>query len=395
MSGIELLDNHEIVLPRPQYRPRYTRRRRFGRKLRRLYRRTVWGGRIAVSAVVLIGVLAALAAVPLVNFYVLGYLLEAEGRVGRGERWRNVLPWVRYAPRIAAIAFGTAAFLLPLALLSDAARDAALIDAAGRTARLLRLLTIGLAVIAATHLFFAYARGGSLLSFVRPIKNVRTAIQTVRVGTFGTLISERLHDTWKALSVPKLFWIGARGLAVAFAWLFLPCALIAAAGPADAGRLFLKLAGFLLLAAVFPVLLVLQAHFAAEDRLRAGFSFRSAFRIFGRAPVAWLIAGLVTAVLAVPLFLFKIIAPPRDALWMITPLFVAAMLPARIATGWAYRRSTGRERSRNLFWVSLAVAGFIVVGLTYSGSVVLAQFINEHGRHAVFEQHAFSLPVPF
>jgi hypothetical protein len=37
----------------------------------------------------------------------------------------------------------------------------------------------------------------------------------------------------------------------------------------------------------------------------------------------------------------------------------------------------------------------IAVGFVYAGSVMIAQFINEHGRQAVFEQHAFSLPVPF
>jgi hypothetical protein len=97
----------------------------------------------------------------------------------------------------------------------------------------------------------------------------------------------------------------------------------------------------------------------------------------------------------VPLFLFKIIAPPRDALWLLTPLFVAAMLPARIVTGWAYRRSSVRERRRSFVFVGLAVLGFVAIGLIYSGSVWAAEYINEHGRDAVFEQHAFSLPVPF
>ena len=383
--------------PAPVERQAPLRRRRI-RALRTLQwslRRLFWAGRLAVSAVVLVGVLAAFAAVPILNFYVLGYLLEAEGRVARGERWRNVLPWVRYAPRIAAIAFGTAIFSLPLLLLSDAARDAALIDANGAAARLLRLLTIALALVIAMHLFFAYARGGTLWSFVRPIKNVRVAFRNARNGMFGVMIADRLRRAWSALAVPRLFWVGLRGLAIALVWLFVPCALIASAGPADAGRLLLKFAGVALLASVFPLLLVLQAHFAAENRLKAGLAFRSAFRIFGRAPLAWFIAGLVTAVLAVPLFLFKIVAPPRDALWLLTPLFVAAMLPARVVTGWAYRRSAARDARRNWFMICGAAAGLFGVGFVYAGSVMIAQFINEHGRQAVFEQHAFSLPVPF
>jgi hypothetical protein len=360
-----------------------------------LLRRVLWAGRLAVSAVVLVGVLAAVAAVPLLDFYVLGYFLAAEGRVARGERWRNVLPWVRYAPRIAAIAAGTAVIVLPAVILADFARDASLIDPDGGSARVLRLLTRVVAVLTALHLFFAYARGGSLISFVRPIKNVRVAVAKIRRGMLGGEIAGRLGRAWAAMRVPLLFWLGVRGLAVVIAWLFVPCAMLAAAGPMDAGHLVLKLCGLVVLTVVFPVLLVLQAHFAAEERLRAGLAVRTGFRVFGRAPVAWLIAGTVTAVLALPLFLFKIVAPPRDAVWMLTPLFVAAILPARIATGWAYRRAARRDRRRNWLAIGLAVVGFAVVGMTYSGGVFLAQYVNEHGRRAVFEQHAFALPDPF
>ncbi len=378
-------------------KPRRARRRsvRWLRRLKWSLRRVLWFGRLAVSAIVLVGVLAALAAVPILNFYVLGYLLEAEGRIGRGERWRNVLPWVLYAPRVAAIAFGTAMFSLPLLLLSDAARDAALIDADGGTARLLRLLTIAFTLLIAAHLFFAYARGGTLWSFVRPIKNVRLAVRNARNGVFGSLIADRLRQAWSAFAVLRLFWMGLRGLVVALVWLLVPCVLIASAGPADGARLLLKFLGITLLAAVYPLLLILQARFAVENRLKAGFGVRNAMRIFGRAPLAWLTAGLATAVLAVPLFLFKIIAPPRDAFWLLTPLFVAAMLPARVVTGWAYRRAATRSVRRNWLVIGGATSGLIVVGFIYAGSVMIAQFINEHGRQAVFEQHAFSLPVPF
>ena len=90
--------------------PRPSRRHlvRLLRRARHLVRKLSWAFRLSVSAIVLVAVLAALAAVPLLNVYVLGYFLAAEGRTARGERWRNVLPWVRYAPRIVAIAIGTA-----------------------------------------------------------------------------------------------------------------------------------------------------------------------------------------------------------------------------------------------------------------------------------------------
>ena len=80
---------------------------------------------------------------------------------------------------------------------------------------------------------------------------------------------------------------------------------------------------------------------------------------------------------------------------MLTPLFVAAMLPARLLTGYAYRRAARRARRRSFLSIGLATIGLFAVGLTYSMGVFVTQYINEHGRHAVFEQHAFSLPVPF
>ena len=275
----------------PAVRRRRSLARRVIRRSRRFLRRVVWAGRLTVSAIVLVGVLAFLAAIPILNVYVLGYLLAAEGRVGRGERWRNVLPWVRYAPRIAAIAFGTAIVVLPLMILADFARDAALVDAAGPTARVLRLATVLAGVVVTLHLFLAYARGGSLLSFFRPIKNARAAVRGLLDGNFGQTVADRLLTACAALQVLPLFWLGARGLAVAFAWLFVPCAIIAAAGPADGAGLLLKFGGGLLLTAIFPALLILQSHFATQNRLRAGFEVKAGFRLFGRAPLAWLLAG--------------------------------------------------------------------------------------------------------
>jgi hypothetical protein len=340
-------------------------------------------------------VLAVLAAVPLLDIYVLGYLLAAEGRVGRGERWRNVLPWVRYAPRIAAIAVGTAVVLVPVWLLADFARDAALIDPFSRTARNLRFATRAVGLLTALHLFLAYARGGSFGSYFRPVKNLRVALAQVRGGTLGAAVAERLGRAAAAMQVVPLFWLGLRGLALAVVWLLVPCVLLSAAGPMDPVRLLVKFAGLAAMTAVFPALLILQARFAAEGRFRAGFAVREGLRLFGRAPLAWLAAGTLTAALALPLFLFKIVAPPRDAFWMLTPLFVAAMLPARVVTGWAYRRAGRRDRRRSWPAIALAVLGLAAVGFFYSDGVFFAQFINEHGRRAVFEQHAFSLPVPF
>jgi hypothetical protein len=45
--------------------------------------------------------------------------------------------------------------------------------------------------------------------------------------------------------------------------------------------------------------------------------------------------------------------------------------------------------------IGLGLVGLLAVGFVYSGGVFFAQYIDEHGRRAVIEQPAFSLPVPF
>lgn len=365
------------------------------RRVRWIARRAAWGAGLLVSAVVLVGVLAILAAIPVVNIYVLGYMLEAEGRMGRGRRMRAVLPWVRYAPRIAVIVCGTAICLVPNLVLSDFARAAVLIDPNSQSARVLWWTSLLFGFATAGYLFFVYARGGSLFAFLRPIKTLRIGWRRLRSGTFGDSIAEKWVRAGRELRVAAYFWLGLRGLAVAFLWLVLPCVMIAAVGPSGGGSVLLKLGGMMLLAVVFTVLLVLQANMAAWNRFSSGFAIREGWRTWSAAPLAWVIAGLVTAVLSLPLFLFKIVLPPADAMWLLTPMFIAAMLPARLTAGWAYRRA--RRRGRRCHWLLLllTILVSITVGGIYAGGVTASQYINEHGRRAVLEQHAFSLPVPF
>ena len=61
---------------------------------------TVWSVRALFGIVSLIVLLAILAAIPLVNFLVLGYLLEAEGRLARTGKLRGAIPLLSIAPRL-------------------------------------------------------------------------------------------------------------------------------------------------------------------------------------------------------------------------------------------------------------------------------------------------------
>ena len=98
--------------------------------------------------------------------------------------------------------------------------------------------------------------------------------------------------------------------------------------------------------------------------------------------------------MAIPLYLSKIIVPPADALWLFTPLFVIVIYPTRLLMGWVYGSGLRKEQraTRLIRWptkVFMAPAlGF------YSLILFFVPLISEAGPRAMFENHAFLLPVP-
>src|SRR5207302_3192240 len=88
----------------------------------------VWLVRSLFGIASLILLLAVIAAIPIVNFLALGYLLEVEGRLARSGKLRDAFPLLNQAPRLGSIALGIWAWVIPLRLLSHLAADAHLID---------------------------------------------------------------------------------------------------------------------------------------------------------------------------------------------------------------------------------------------------------------------------
>ena len=70
---------------------------------RRLMRGIAWLVRTLWGIVSLIVLLAFIAAIPIVNFLALGYLLEVEGRVARSGRLRDAFPLLPLAPRLGSL----------------------------------------------------------------------------------------------------------------------------------------------------------------------------------------------------------------------------------------------------------------------------------------------------
>jgi len=339
---------------------------------------------------------AVLAAVPGLNLLALGWLLEAEGRVVRSGKLRDGLPWLGVLPRLGAIAVGVGFWLLVVRLVGAAADDAQLVDPGSAVAvawsRARWIVAVGVAV----HLLLALAAGARLGRFFRPLGNLLRAAAAVRRGRLwqdGAAAVGRVLDVLAPLSTWRL---GLGGLCGGLLWLVPPTLLFAAARFSDRPAApLVSVLGGVLLAVVLMWVPFLQARYAASGRLRSFVEVGAVREAFRRAPVAMLLALVVLHGLTIPLHLLEVVVPPRDAVWLFTPLFVLLILPGRLAVGWAAARAAARPRRAWLpvrllagtaCWLALAVHVTILF---------LAPVLDAVGTRVLFQHPAVLLPTPF
>lgn len=361
-------------------------------------RATAWCIRMLFGIVCLVLFLAVIAAIPLVNFIALGYLLDVEGRVARTGKIRLAFPLLDIAPRLGTIVIGTGLWLIPLILLSGAAADAHLIDPGGSSDQTLHFLNRVLSVLVAVHLCLALARGGTFSCYLRPFKNGIWLVKQLRSGGYWERAALNVSTFVSSLKLGKNFSLGLRGFLGAFVWLLVPSLMFASASAPEGGQggpVFVTLLGGLSLVIVLGWLPLLQAHFAAENRLSAMFELRVIRRKFKRTPVAWMLALIVVYVLSLPLYLFKVAALPRDAVWGITLIFVATIYPTKILLGWVYHRASCKTRNAWFGWRWLSRTLIVPLLALYVFLLFFTQFIGIHGNRVLLEHHVFLLPVPF
>ena len=274
-------------------------------------RAIAWLARMAFGIVSLIFLLSVVAAIPLVNFLALGYLLEVEGRIARTGKLRYAFPLLDLAPRIGSIALGIWVCVVPIRLLASAAADARLIDPGSTVDGVLHSLTLVAAIAVALHICLALARGGGIGCFCRPIKNGRWLLRRLFDAEYWKRAERAVRDFIRGLRLKHHFSLGFRGFLGAALWLVVPTILYSSLENTEEVReVFVALVGGLLLLLVFAWMPFLQARFAAENHFRAMFELRTVRELFRRTPVAWLFALVIVYTLALPLYLFKIILPP-------------------------------------------------------------------------------------
>lgn len=388
----------------------------------------------------LLGCLAALAAIPLLQFVSLGYLLEASGRVARSGRMRDgFIDFPKFA-RIGSMVAGAWLMLLPLRFLADLSRSAYLIDPTGPHARATRLALIVCTVLVVGHVLLAWYSGGKLRHFFWPLlapfqlaarlvlgrllqpilKRMVAAVWPALADDLfalrpltdwfppaiawagmrrGRMYSETRDAVWDfvvGLRLPYYFWLGLRGFAGALAWLFLPVLLLmCGTATQNPAAVLVGWFGALLLAFVLLYLPFLQANLAAENRFTAMFEWAEIRRQFLRAPLAFWMALAVTCLFALPLYLLKIEATPREVTWLPSLFFVVFIYPARLITGWALGRARKHDKPRFFLFRWMARLAAVPVVLYYVLVVFFTQYTSWSGPVSLFEQHAFLLPAPF
>ncbi len=335
--------------------------------------------------------LAILAAVPVLQFASLGYLLEAGGRVGRTGRIAAGFVGISKAARIGGIIVGAWLVLLPVRFYAAMWHSARLIDRDSFTSRAGLLALVVLGFLAVLHLIGAMLRGGRLWHFLWPFVSPRRIWRRLCRGGVYIELRDTVCDLVSELRLPHYFWLGVRGFFGGLVWLAIPVTLMAAGPKAPwAGWLGAVSLGIVVLHLPF-----LQTHLAAENRAAALFSWRATRALWARAPVLFLLVLSVTLISALPLYLLKIEMVPREAAWLPSLFFVMFIFPSRLFAGWAYARAKRRRLPR--FWLLRFTARLLAlpVAALYVLVVFFSQYTAWHGVLSLYEQHAFLVPVPF
>ena len=358
----------------------------------------VWLTRVITGIVFLIGLLATLAAVPGLSLLALGLMLAAEADVARTGRLRHAVPLLSVSTRTGTILFMVGVFLLPVWLMSSlAAAHGVIAESSPVAPNPQRTVLVVLQVLIFVHLAAAIACGGTLWCFLRPIHNVRFLVSGLQDGSWCKRVGQCSEWLLHVFQPVKHLAFAIKATLGAVIWLFFPTAMLAMStqpheNPTGPG--IISVIGGILLIPVASWLPLLQAHQAVTGRFLDIFSVHVVRGIIKRVPLHWALATVLLYAAAIPLYLTKVRLIDVGALWLVTPLFIVLIYPTRVMFGWVYARgcSHSAPASRLVRWSTNLV--MIPVLAIYAGILFVTPMISEAGRAAIFENHAFLLPIP-
>lgn len=378
------------------------------KSLTRIFRliRSGLGGLFRVVS--LVTLLAILTAIPVLQLIAFGYLLNVAGRLAGGATFRNSLPGLPQAGQIGLAAVGLGLASLPTQLLAHWESVAVLIQPGSPSTGVMRFLAMAGSGVALAYLMGAWALGGRLADYGWPVSfcfGPKRYLRCLVSRSAWLALPDRLWEFTVSLEMPRYFWLGLRGAVGTLIWLIPAFIIMVTFREGETGAAgLLGVVALLVLGITMLYLPMLQAHFAAENRFSALFNVRRIRDDFCGAPWAWLAAMLLTLlILPLPLYFLKIEATQREVMWLPCLVFVAFMLPARIATGIALRRCrrnrlesdlqpTGKWPKVSRWSVRLVMP--LVVAI-YLGFVYVSQYTSWDGLGTWVAQHAVLIPVPF
>ena len=366
--------------------------------IRRSFRMLSWTVTSLFNFASLVFLLALLTAIPLLQLIAFGYLLDVAGRLALGAKLSESLPNLSRAGMVGLAVVSVFVASLPTQLLVHWESVAHLINPQSSQASLMRTFALGTCFVAIIYLLWAWIRGGRLRNYLWP-EPKRFLREAWRPSTW-TDAPDRLWEFTSKFEMPRLFWLGARGVLGTLIWLIPAMLLIIANRQGNSGVAGLVgITSILTLGVILLYLPMLQVHFAAENRLKALFEVRTIRRDFRRAPWAWFWAMFVGLVLMpIPLYLLKIEATPREVVWLPCLVFVAFILPARLAEGLALRRARrrpepeGRWAALSRWAVRLLMPGVIGIYMVF---LQISQYTSWDGLQTWIQQHAILIPIPF
>ena len=221
-------------------------------------------------------------------------------------------------------------------------------------------------------------------------------LKKIRRGGAYQAARDGFWNFFAQLNLGYYFRLGIKGFVGTGLWLLIPTALLVVSTSLDgAAAVITGLIGGSIAIPVFSVLPFLQAHFAVDGKMRRFLEVKPVVKNIGKAPIAHVIALLLTLVFALPLFLLKIEEIPAELLWSLSVVFVVFTWPARIIVGWAYALGTKREQPHR-WWIRYPILTLAVpICFAFVFVLFFTRYITWNGALSLIENHVFLLPAPF
>ncbi|MDA1179197.1 MAG: hypothetical protein O2931_10420 [Planctomycetota bacterium] len=338
--------------------------------------------------------LSIMAAIPVVQFLSLGYMLEASGRVARSGRLRDGLFGLDVALSLGTLAVCTWGLLLPVRFLAEMAESSQWIHGDVESFDPWRISTWCLLTAVLSHIAWACYRGGRLRDFMWPAPFFLW--HELRSGKIISRASDRFWSRVSDWRIQARFRLGLLGFLGGLFWLAPAVTLLVIAAQAsDVGGVALWILGALFMAWAIRLVPLLQTQFALTGEWRALCDVQAAHAMYRRAPLAYVTALSVLLTLAIPLYLLKAELLPREAVWLPNMVFVASIFPAKLLVGWSAYLALHRDANAIIVWQVLAALIAVPALLGYILIMSATPYISWYGLASLYEQHAFLLPVPF